>query len=910
MTGAKGDIMIISYNDYVGDGGNTSDALVKFPHILDTGDMPFREAMGEVWEKALTKNHVCGKFKDNYRKKSNFEYADCLELDCDNDSDNEAEWITPEMLLDNPLLKDCALWTSTSRNHMKVKHAGTDKEKSARPRFHVGLPLSRCVVETELKQIKKALLYTDQNEKQVRAETAFFDKGAKDTAHLIYGVPDTEVKTKDGEYVDVVMCNKGLLCLNGKTGQYEAVLSDISYNTPSKPNSPMVSADMTKQLNMPATTSNKASGGDKKEYHKYSVRELQDMFKSIAKVDNLDYNDWLHMAMALKSESYDFSLFNELSKMIPCYVSEEDCRVKWDSVADKPVDDGITMGTLVALAQQGGYKTWESLNTTDEYAIAPLGKDFPPFPTRLNEGRVAALIVRWVGQYKQEGDGYKRVGSRLLRLKTNPKDLGRWVIFEPKGFCDADKDPVHKLLKSLALRQEAWLEADSMTNPKLKQKILNFIDNTEQSAKGERAIEELVAKDLSCYVKDMDGQTCVLNCCGQLVDLRGNPEQEASDKQQTYEYNSRALQPCDYIMKSTLAKPSTDNLDFVKQMLSEILVKEDGHTPDEDLIDYFQRIIGCALLCNNPNRVVYICSAKSKDKSEEGNGSNGKSTLFNAIRKALGDYGVTIDQQLLTKTSSDSKRFSTNKLFGARFALLNEAPDGRLDANSLKILAPSDGEEISADVKNVPRIEFYATHTVFVLTNNEQTVRESDSGTWRRIVKIPFNAHFEPSVEGNAKTQKLASLECAGAWLEFAIQGAIWAYKHNYVIPMPHSVQEATRQYKLEQNEILTFLEDNNLETCSYETNKNGEPVGEEGRIEWEHEVTYPDNLQAAGGLLNLYCYWAGKHQPDKFMRADFLKRLQACYKPVKKVRSHNMFYIYGIRRRTQEAPTFSDKHN
>lgn len=350
-------------------------------------------------------------------------------------------------------------------------------------------------------------------------------------------------------------------------------------------------------------------------------------------------------------------------------------------------------------------------------------------------------------------------------------------------------------------------------------------------------------------------------------------------------------------------------MDFIKQMLSEILVKEDGKTPDPKLIEYFQRIVGCALLCNNPNRVVYFCTAKSKDKSEEGNGSNGKSTLFNAIKVALGDYAVTIEQTLLTKSKSDNKRFSYIDLLGERLALLNEAPDGRLDADSLKKLAPSAGEQIRADIKNVPGISFDATHTVFVLTNNQQSVREMDTGTWRRIVVIPFNAHFEPTKEGNEKVQRLASPECAGALVEWAIEGALWVYENNYIIPMPESVQEATRNYKLEQNEILTFLEENDLETCEYSINEaTGRPKNDASvRIEWEQ--ANENGCKQAMGILNLYCAWAGV-KLDKYIRETFLQRLQACYKPAMRDRSHNVYYVYGIRRRPLEAKDIGDTHD
>ena len=46
---------------------------------------------------AATKmDHVTAKYKGNYRSKDNFEFSDCIPLDCDNDhSENPEDWLTP-----------------------------------------------------------------------------------------------------------------------------------------------------------------------------------------------------------------------------------------------------------------------------------------------------------------------------------------------------------------------------------------------------------------------------------------------------------------------------------------------------------------------------------------------------------------------------------------------------------------------------------------------------------------------------------------------------------------------------------------------------------------------------------------------------------------------------------------------
>ncbi len=58
----------------------------------------------EDLEKAVSFDHVCAEYKENYRKNDNFIQSDCNMFDVDNtDRDNPDEWITPKDLLSSLL---------------------------------------------------------------------------------------------------------------------------------------------------------------------------------------------------------------------------------------------------------------------------------------------------------------------------------------------------------------------------------------------------------------------------------------------------------------------------------------------------------------------------------------------------------------------------------------------------------------------------------------------------------------------------------------------------------------------------------------------------------------------------------------------------------------------------------------
>ena len=142
----------------------------KYPH-------KFTATNEESLKKYVAKDHVFICFKNNYRSEENFQYADSLELDCDNDfSENEADWITPEKV--KAAFPSVTFIVYTSRHHMKWKDS-----KSPRPRFHVIFFIERINDPDEYKELIK----------MVQEYFPYFDKNAQDAARFFFGNPDAIV---------------------------------------------------------------------------------------------------------------------------------------------------------------------------------------------------------------------------------------------------------------------------------------------------------------------------------------------------------------------------------------------------------------------------------------------------------------------------------------------------------------------------------------------------------------------------------------------------------------------------------------------------------------------------------------------------------------------------------------------
>ncbi len=128
-------------------------------------------------KQAFSADMVCARYKNHYRSTANFEVANALPGDCDNDhSEIATEWITPEDIAD--LFADVPYVLHYSRHHMKIKG-----EKSARPRFHVVFLIAPERDTERYAVLKQRLL----------AAFPFFDANAMDVARFLFGTKDPQV---------------------------------------------------------------------------------------------------------------------------------------------------------------------------------------------------------------------------------------------------------------------------------------------------------------------------------------------------------------------------------------------------------------------------------------------------------------------------------------------------------------------------------------------------------------------------------------------------------------------------------------------------------------------------------------------------------------------------------------------
>lgn len=218
----------------------------------------------------------------------------------------------------------------------------------------------------------------------------------------------------------------------------------------------------------------------------------------------------------------------------------------------------------------------------------------------------------------------------------------------------------------------------------------------------------------------------------------------------------------------------------------------------EELINTMQLFLGDAITGRTNKDLLMIMY---------GNGSNGKSTFIKTVKKAFGDYGTTMNSELLLQSknaSAQSTEFSFAALKGSRIIIMSETNEGE-KMNDKVIKQLTSGETIRAQKKFGDPFEYEPSFTPCMSTNNLPYIRSKDYGIWRRIYLIPFLVKFTNETKDIHMPEKLeAELPQILGWI---IQGYLRLKKDfNGVVPKPKFLEEALSEYKNNSDVVNLFI--------------------------------------------------------------------------------------------------------
>ena len=256
------------------------------------------------------------------------------------------------------------------------------------------------------------------------------------------------------------------------------------------------------------------------------------------------------------------------------------------------------------------------------------------------------------------------------------------------------------------------------------------------------------------------------------------------------------IQPPDpgrLVTKITSCGPSKDNGTMWERFLDDFT---DG---DKDLRGYLQRICGMCVVGRIFTETLVVCI---------GPGGNGKSTFWNTVLSAMGDYAGTLPADTLTTSGRGSSMdYYLADLRGKRLALMAELEDGRvLSGAALKKLCSTD--RISARQIYCSPFSFMPSHSCILFSNVLPQVTSNDLGTWDRLTVLPLLHRFRGS-NNEVKNYAAQLLEHCGSYvLGWIVEGARLFIQDGCTLTPPAVVQQRTAEYRASQDIVAMFLRD------------------------------------------------------------------------------------------------------
>lgn len=294
---------------------------------------------------------------------------------------------------------------------------------------------------------------------------------------------------------------------------------------------------------------------------------------------------------------------------------------------------------------------------------------------------------------------------------------------------------------------------------------------------------------LECSALDFDSDADAINCQNGIVDLRtGVLTAHDPDRLMT------KIAGCDYVK-------AAESADWTKALEA---------VPD-DVREWLQLRLGQGITGYPPPDDLVVLL--------QGGGENGKSTIMDAVKKAVGKYRIAVSDRAMLGSASEQHPTELMDFMGARLAVLEETPEeNHLDTNRVKKLAGT--AEITARRIRQDDVTFPATHSLFINTNHPPVVTATDHGTWRRLAMLCFPFTFrkpgvplqgpddrtgDPTLRQRL-VQEQGALEAVLAWTVLGAQA--WYSAGQIMAPLPLRVEADTAAWRRESDLVLAFIGD------------------------------------------------------------------------------------------------------
>ena len=383
-------------------------------------------------------------------------------------------------------------------------------------------------------------------------------------------------------------------------------------------------------------------------------------------------------------------------------------------------------------------------------------------------------------------------------------DGARWVWDE----LGAIRKLAHKVVR--CIYKDAVHEPD-----KAKQREIAKFATASQNESRIGAMLNEAKPYLAVGMEELDADPWLINCQNGTLDLKAGKLKGHSPEDLITK-----IVPVDY-------EPDASCPRF-KKFLQETLV-------DDAVIRFIKRYSGYTLTGITRERLLAILY---------GFGKNGKTTLVELLRDALGDYAANTDTETLLMRKYQGVGNDVAALKGARFVSAAEVENGRRLAES-KVKQLTGRDTVTARYLFGEPFSFRPEFKLWLSTNNKPVIQGTDDAIWDRLRLIPFTQRFDGARQDPKLPEKLRG-ELAGV-LAWMVEGCLEWQEHG--LREPEAIRAATDQYRSEMDTLAAFLD----EEC----------------------VISVDCRVLAERLYQSYAMWCDKSGERKDPKKSFVARLE-----------------------------------
>ena len=520
--------------------------------------------------------------------------------------------------------------------------------------------------------------------------------------------------------------------------------------------------------------SKKEKSPSKKDY-KVDKRQLR---YALQYIDADDYDEWLHIGMALKllyvennNDEEFFEIFDEWSKNSEKKYDPDVVEEKWATFSEERNDKSFTVGSIFHKAKENGWvkpndilKLFKPEELSYQLALQNYAS---------NQNDVAHEIIVEILKRKY-----------IIKVIDTPKRDEIHVYHANGKYKGLYKDNGLNVLKK-DIREGLGMAYNE-------NKAIQIISRL--------TIDNIIGKD-EFFNQNLEyPYLCAVN--NGIIDLKTKKILPFSPKY--YFFNKI---PHDYVPNAKCPRIQK----FFYELVNE-----------KEYVDTLQELFGFVLVRNYFDAKAFMFEGKTA--------GNGKSVIMKLFELFVGtDLYVT---RKISDMDKDSRMIYD--LFGK---LINYSPEVNESAlnNSGCFKDITGNDKITIDRKHISSISFY-NYAKLIFTANELPIpKNPDEGFWRRWVKIPFNnkfvseAEYEKYPENKRKNifikdqhiiDKISIEEEMEGLLIYAIEG-LHRYLNNGSFTCEKPVDELKLDWESKSKSVVGFLKEYFVKDTGYKVRKD-----------------------------------------------------------------------------------------